>query len=403
MEHKQLEAVAKELAKHLKTEADLKQLSQALLKITVEAALNAELDDHLGYDKHAKTPEVGNSRNGYMVKTLKSDQGEIEIQTPRDRDGSFTPQLVKKNQTRFTKMDDQILYLYAKGMSTRDIVDCFQEMYGADISPTLVSNVTAAVLERVTEWQSRPLDAIYPIVYLDAMVVKIRKGKQVINQSVHLALGVNLDGHKELLGLWLSENEGAKFWLGVLTELQNRGVKDILIACVDGLTGFPEAINTVFPKTDIQLCIIHMVRNSLKFVSYKDYKEVTTDLKTIYQSSTEEQGKLALQQFGERWNDQYPQISRSWLNHWENLNTFFDYPPDIRKAIYTTNAIESLNSVVRAAVNKRKVFTNEDSAKKVIFLAIEQASRKWTMPIQNWKSALNRFAILFEDRLKGFV
>lgn len=201
----------------------------------------------------------------------------------------------------------------------------------------------------------------------------------------------------------MSENEGAKFWLGVLTELQNRGIKDILIACVDGLTGFPEAINTVFPKTDIQLCIIHMVRNSLKFVSYKDYKEVTTDLKTIYQSSTEEQGKRALQQFGERWNDQYPQISRSWLNHWENLNTFFDYPPDIRKAIYTTNAIESLNSVVRAAVNKRKVFTNEDSAKKVIFLAIEQASRKWTLPIQNWKSALNRFAILFEDRLKGFV
>lgn len=403
MEHKQLESLAKELAKHLKTEADLKQLSRALLKITVEAALNAELDDHLGYDKHAKTPEVGNSRNGYMLKTLKSDQGEVEIQTPRDRDGSFTPQLVKKNQTRFTKMDDQILYLYAKGMSTRDIVDCFQEMYGADISPTLVSNVTAAVLERVTEWQSRPLDAVYPIVYLDAMVVKIRKGKQVTNQSVHLALGVNLDGHKELLGMWLSENEGAKFWLGVLTELQNRGVKDILIACVDGLTGFPEAINTVFPKTDIQLCIIHMVRNSLKFVSYKDYKAVTTDLKTIYQSSTEEQGKLALQQFGERWNDQYPQISRSWLNHWENLNTFFGYPPDIRKAIYTTNAIESLNSVVRAAVNKRKVFTSEDSAKKVIFLAVEQASRKWTMPIQNWKSALNRFVILFEDRLKGFV
>ncbi len=403
MEHAQLQALAKELAKNLKTEADLKQLSQALLKITVEAALNAELDDHLGYDKHAKTPEVGNSRNGHMVKTLKSDQGEVEIQTPRDRDGSFTPQLVKKNQTRFTKMDDQILYLYAKGMSTRDIVDCFQEMYGADISPTLVSNVTAAVLERVTEWQSRPLDQVYPIVYLDAMVVKIRKGKNVTNQAVHLALGVNLEGHKELLGMWLSENEGAKFWLGVLTELQNRGVKDILIACVDGLTGFPEAISTVFPKTDIQLCIVHMVRNSLKFVPYKDYKAVTTDLKEIYQASTEEQGKLALQQFGGRWDDKYPQISRSWLNHWENLNTFFDYPPDIRKAIYTTNAIESLNSVVRAAVKKRKVFTNEDSAKKVIFLAVEQASRKWTMPIQNWKSALNRFVILFEDRLKGFV
>jgi transposase-like protein len=255
----------------------------------------------------------------------------------------------------------------------------------------------------VTTWQSRPLDPVYPIVYLDAMVMKIRKGKQVVNQSVYLALAVNLQGHKELLGLWLSENEGAKFWLGVLTELQNRGVQDILIACVDGLTGFPDAINAVFPKTDIQLCIVHMVRNSLKFVAWKDYKAVTTDLKDIYQASTEDQGKLALQQFGERWNDKYPQISRSWLNHWENLNTFFAYPADIRKAIYTTNAIESLNSVVRKAVNKRKVFTNEDAAKKVVFLAIEQASRKWTMPIHNWKSALNRFMLLFEDRLKDFV
>lgn len=403
MEQAQLQALAKDLAKSIKTEADLKQLSQLLLKMTVEAALNAELDDHLGYDRHAKTPEVGNSRNGYMSKLLKSDQGTVEIQTPRDRDGSFSPQLVKKNQTRFTKMDDQILYLYAKGMSTREIVDCFQELYGAEVSPTLVSNVTASVLDQVTTWQSRPLDPVYPIVYLDAMVMKIRKGKQVVNQSVYLALAVNLQGHKELLGLWLSENEGAKFWLGVLTELQNRGVQDILIACVDGLTGFPDAINAVFPKTDIQLCIVHMVRNSLKFVAWKDYKAVTTDLKDIYQASTEDQGKLALQQFGERWNDKYPQISRSWLNHWENLNTFFAYPADIRKAIYTTNAIESLNSVVRKAVNKRKVFTNEDAAKKVVFLAIEQAARKWTMPIHNWKSALNRFMLLFEDRLKDFV
>lgn len=242
MEQAQLQALAKDLAKSIKTEADLKQLSQLLLKMTVEAALNAELDDHLGYDRHAKTPEVGNSRNGYMSKLLKSDQGTVEIQTPRDRDGSFSPQLVKKNQTRFTKMDDQILYLYAKGMSTREIVDCFQELYGAEVSPTLVSNVTASVLDQVTTWQSRPLDPVYPIVYLDAMVMKIRKGKQVVNQSVYLALAVNLQGHKELLGLWLSENEGAKFWLGVLTELQNRGVQDILIACVDGLTGFPDAI-----------------------------------------------------------------------------------------------------------------------------------------------------------------
>lgn len=403
MERTQLQAIAKELAKTVKTEADLNRLSQELLKMTVEAALNVELDDHLGYSKHAKTPEVGNSRNGYTRKTLKSQHGEVEIQTPRDRAGSFEPLLVKKNQTRLTKMDDQILYLYAKGMSTRDIVDCFQDMYGADVSATLVSNVTSAVIDRVTEWQARPLDAVYPILYLDCIVLKIRKGKQVINQAVYLVLGVNLEGHKELLGMWLSENEGSRFWLGVLTELQNRGVKDVLIACVDGLTGFPEAINAVFPQTDIQLCIVHMVRNSLKYVPWKDYKAVTADLKTIYQSTTEEAGLLALRQFGERWDEKYPQISRSWLNHWENLNTFFDYPADIRKAIYTTNAIESLNSVVRKAVKQRKVFSSEDAAKKVVFLAIEQASRKWTMPIRDWKVALNRFMMMFEDRLKAFI
>lgn len=403
MERTQLQAIAKELAKTVKTEADLNRLSQELLKMTVEAALNVELDDHLGYSKHAKTPEVGNSRNGYTRKTLKSQHGEVEIQTPRDRAGSFEPLLVKKNQTRLTKMDDQILYLYAKGMSTRDIVDCFQDLYGADVSATLVSNVTAAVIDRVTEWQARPLDAVYPILYLDCIVLKIRKGKQVINQAVYLVLGVNLEGHKELLGMWLSENEGSRFWLGVLTELQNRGVKDVLIACVDGLTGFPEAINAVFPQTDIQLCIVHMVRNSLKYVPWKDYKAVTADLKTIYQSTTEEAGLLALRQFGERWDEKYPQISRSWLNHWENLNTFFDYPADIRKAIYTTNAIESLNSVVRKAVKQRKVFSSEDAAKKVVFLAIEQASRKWTMPIRDWKAALNRFMMMFEDRLKAFI
>lgn len=403
MERIELQAIAKELAKTVKTEADLNRLSQELLKMTVEAALNAELDEHLGYSKHRKSPATGNSRNGYTRKTLKGEHGEVEIETPRDRTGSFEPILVKKNQTRLTRMDDQILFLYAKGMSTRDIVDSFQEMYGADVSPTLVSNVTAAVIDTVTEWQARPLDPVYPILYLDALVVKVRKGKQVINQSVYLVLGVTLEGHKELLGMWLSDTEGARFWLGVLTDLQNRGVQDVLIACVDGLSGFPEAINAVFPQTDIQLCIVHMVRNSLKYVPWKDYRAVTADLKEIYQSSTEEQGKLALRQFGERWDDKYPQISRSWTEKWENLNTFFAYPADIRKAIYTTNAIESLNSVVRKAVKKRKVFPNEDSAKKVLFLAVQQAARKWTMPIRDWKAALNRFMILFEDRLKNFV
>jgi len=276
-------------------------------------------------------------------------------------------------------------------------------MYGADVSASLISKVTDAVIEQVVEWQSRPLDAVYPIVYLDCIVVKIRQDKQVINKAVYLALGVNMDGRKELLGLWLSENEGAKFWLNVLTELQNRGVKDILIACVDGLKGFPDAINTAFPETQVQLCIVHMVRNSVKYVPWKDYKPVTADLKQIYQSATEEEALQALDQFAEKWDEKYPQISRTWQAHWQNLNTLFSYPPDIRKAIYTTNAIESLNSVIRKATRKRKLFPTDDSAKKVIYLAIEAASKKWTMPIRNWKPALNRFMIMFEDRLSDYI
>jgi len=300
-------------------------------------------------------------------------------------------------------MDDKILFLYAQGMSTREIVTTFKEMYGADVSASVISKVTDAVIDQVVDWQSRPLDPLYPIVYLDCIVLKIRQDKRVINKAVYLALGVNLEGHKELLGLWLAENEGAKFWLNVLTELQNRGVKDILIACVDGLKGFPDAISTAFPETQIQLCIVHMVRNSIKFVPWKDYKAVTADLKKIYQSSSEEEAHRALDQFADRWDEKYPQISKSWRSNWENLNTLFEYPAEIRKAIYTTNAIESLNSVIRKSTRRRKVFPTDDSAKKVIYLAIQEASKKWTMPIRNWKSALNRFMILFEDRMAEFI
>jgi putative transposase len=310
---------------------------------------------------------------------------------------------VKKHQRRFTAMDDKIIFLYAQGMSTREIVTTFKEMYGADVSASLISKVTNAVIDQVVEWQSRPLDSIYPIVYLDCIVVKIRQDKRVINKAVYLALGVNMDGHKELLGMWLSENEGARFWLNVVTELQNRGVKDILIACVDGLKGFPDAINTAFPDTQIQLCIVHMMRNSIKYVPWKDYKPVVADLKQIYQSATEEEALLALEHFSERWDVKYPQISRSWRAHWDNLNTLFNYPEDIRKAIYTTNAIESLNSVIRKAIKKRKLFPSDDSAKKVIYLAVQQAAKKWTMPIRNWKLALNRFMIEFEDRLAEYI
>ena len=402
MNHDQIKNLAKAAAKNIKTEADLNEFRQMLTKITVETALNAELDDHLGYSKHEES-DASNSRNGSTRKTLQTDDGQFQVDTPRDRDGSFEPQLVKKHQRRFTSMDDKILFLYAQGMTTREIVETFKEMYDAEISPTLISNVTNAVIEQVVEWQSRPLDAVYPIVYLDCIVLKIRQDKQVINKAIYLALGVNLEGHKELLGLWISENEGAKFWLNVLTEMQNRGVKDILIACVDGLKGFPDAINTAFPKTQIQLCIVHMVRNSMKYVSWKDYKAIAADLKRIYKSVTEEEALLALEQFAERWDDKYPQISKSWRTHWDNLNTLFNYPEDIRRAIYTTNAIESLNSVIRKAVKKRKLFPSDDSAKKVVYLAIQQASKKWTMPIRNWKAALNRFIIEFEDRLTDYI
>jgi len=402
MNREKIEAFAREAAKSMKTEKDLSDFTQMLTKITVEAALNAELDDHLGYSKH-ELSSSGNNRNGHTSKILRTEEGQFELKTPRDREGSFEPRLVQKRQTRFTSMDDKVISLYAKGMTTREIMATFKEMYGAEVSASLISKVTDAVIEEVIEWQSRPLDAVYPIVYLDCIVVKIRQDKRVINKAVYLALGVNMEGHKELLGMWLSENEGAKFWLSVLTELQNRGVKDILIACVDGLKGFPDAINTAFPETQIQLCIVHMVRNSIKYVPWKDYKPVTADLKQIYQAVTEEEGLLELEQFSERWDDKYPQISRSWRSHWHNLNTLFNYPEDIRRAIYTTNAIESLNSVIRKVLKKRKLFPTDDAAKKVIYLAIRDASKKWTMPIRNWKVALNRFMIEFEDRLRDYI
>ena len=399
MNKKDLEAFARKAAKGIKTEKDLTDMRAMLTKVMVEAALSAELDDHLGYRKHEQSSS-DNSRNGGVThKTVRTEDGQFELDTPRDRQGDFEPQLVKKHQTRFTSMDDKILFLYAQGMTTREIVETFKEMYGADVSANLISKVTDAVIDQVVEWQSRPLDAVYPIVYLDCIVVKIRQDKHVINKVVYLALGVNMEGHKELLGLWLSENEGAKFWLSVLTELQNRGVKDILIACVDGLKGFPDAINAVFPETQIQLCIVHMVRNSVKYVPWKDYKAVTAELKQI----TEEEALLALNQFAEHWDDKYPQISKLWRTHWHNLNTLFNYPADIRKVIYTTNAIESLNSVIRKAIKKRKLFPTDDSAKKVIYLAIQNASKKWTMPIRDWKPALNRFMIGFEDRLKDYI
>ena len=370
-------------------------------KRLMEKALEGELAAHLGYEKYARNPG-SNSRNGKSRKTVKTEKGPITIDVPRDRDGSFEPQLVQKGQRRSGILDQQVIALYSKGMTTREITATIKEMYDVDISPTLVSHITESVIEDVRQWQNRPLDSIYPIVFMDGIVVKVRDGQRIVNKSIHIVLGINLQGKKELLGLWLTENEGAKFWLGILTELKNRGLRDILIACVDGLKGFPEAIEAVYPEAAVQLCIVHMVRNSLKTVSWKDYKGVTEQLKTIYQAVSEQEALSNLEQFRQDWL-QYPRIVDMWERNWVRITPMFSYEGDIRRVIYTTNAIESLNSVIRKATTRHKMFPDDGAALKVAWLAIMGASRKWTMPIQNWKSALNRFCIEFGERVSAYL
>lgn len=374
----------------------LKQLTKAVL----ERALAAEMTEHLGYEKHAtEGRNGGNSRNGKTKKTLKGDFGEIELTTPRDRDGSFEPKIVGKRQTRFTGFDDKILSMYARGMSTREIQGHLEEIYGVEVSPTLISNVTEAVVEEVKAWQSRPLEALYPIVYMDALVVKIRDGGHVSNKAIHIAIGVNLEGAKEVLGLWVTENEGAKFWLQVLTEIQNRGVKDIFIACVDGLKGFPEAIEALYPRTQVQLCIVHLIRASLNYVPWKDRKKVAGDLRTVYQAATAAEAEQQMEAFASRWDPLFPMVSQVWRRNWARVTPFFNYPMEIRKAIYTTNAIEALNRQLRKTLKTRGAFPSEEAALKLLFMALQQAQKKWTMPIHNWRWALNYFTILWPDRM----
>lgn len=372
---------------------------KGLVKGLIEAAMTAELDHHLGYEKHEKrSPGADNARNGRTAKKLKGDFGEAEILVPRDRNASFEPKIVAKGQRRWDGFDDKIIAMYSRGMSTRDMQSALKEMYGVDVSPTLISDVTDAVMDDVRTWQSRTLDAVYPIVYFDAIVVKVHDNKRIVNKAVCLALGVNTQGHKELLGMWVVENEGAKFWLSVLTELKNRGVRDIFIACVDGLTGFPNAITGVFAQTKVQLCIVHLVRNSLKYVVWKDKKELAADLAKIYRSATVPEAELNLAEFGEKWDGKYPSISASWKRHWLNIITFFDYPPEIRKVIYTTNAIESLNMTVRKVIKNKRAFPSDDSMLKLVYLALKNIEKKWTMPIRDWGLAANRFSIEFGDR-----
>ena len=371
----------------------LKQLSKRL----IERALAGELKAHLQEQAEAGQQ---NSRNGHSKKTVQSNHGEMELSIPRDRQGSFEPVLVPKHQRRIAELDEKILALYARGMSTRDISAQLEELYGAKVSASLISEVTDSVLEEVKAWQTRPLDEVYPIVYLDALYINIKVSGRISKRAVYVALGIDRDGEKHLLGLWIgeAEAEGAKFWLRVLTELKNRGLKDILIACCDGLTGFPDAIQAVYPQTQVQLCIVHLMRNCLKYVPWKDKKQVAADLKPIYQAATIEEAEGALDAFSQEWDDSYPAISQIWLRHWEHVIPIFDYPMAIRRVIYTTNAIESLNRSFRKIIKTKAVFPDEDSVFKLLYLSMKNITKKWQRPIRDWTAAASHFAILFPER-----
>lgn len=374
----------------------LKKLTSRLLN----TALDAEMDSHLGYKKNSNSGDNnGNSRNGYSTKKVLTGDGQADILIPRDRNSEFDPMIVPKYAKRLPLFNDQIISLYSRGMTTRDIQAHLREIYSVDVSAELISNVTDAVFEDVKAWRTRPLSKVYPIVYLDALRINSRESGKNQKKALYIALGIDLEGKKEVLGIYLADNEGAKFWMGVLTDLKNRGVEDIFIACMDGLTGFPDAVRAVFPRTKIQLCIVHMVRNSTKFVSYKDLKEVCKDLKAIYSSPTEDAALEELDAFGIKWNSKYPMIQKSWETKWNDLNEFFSYPEEVRKIIYTTNAIESLNFTLRKVTKNRTAFPDDDSIYKIMYLAINNLTKKWTLPIRNWGTAINQLSIMLKDRV----
>jgi putative transposase len=375
-------------------------LMKDLKKSLMQRMLGAELAEHLGYEHGAEAPPVQvNRRNGTTRKTVKSEDGSFEIEVPRDREGSFEPRLIAKGQTRIDGLDDKIIAMYARGMSVRDIRGHLEELYGLEVSPDLISRVTDAVLDEVKEWRSRALDAVYPVVIFDALRVKIRDkdSRMVKNKAVYLALGITGEGEREVLGLWIAENEGAKFWLAVINELRNRGVQDILIAVVDGLKGFPAAINSAFPETTVQTCIVHLVRHSLNFCSWKDRKAVAAKLRDVYSAETAEAAREALEAFDDEWGKQYPSIAQAWRRAWEEVIPFFAFSPEIRRVIYTTNAIESLNRVIRKSIKTRGSFPSEDAAEKLIYLAI-RGHEKTARTVRGWLTAMNQFAIMFEDR-----
>jgi len=376
----------------------LRQLTKSLL----EKALEGEMNYHLGYSKNQRNISE-NSRNGHSSKTLLTDNGNLSLSVPRDRDSSFEPQIVAKRVTKINGLDEKIISMYARGLSVADIQSQLLELYDTEVSSGFISEVTNSVLEDVYSWQNRPLEDVYPIVYFDCIVVKVRQDKQIINKAVYVALGINMSGKKEVLGLWMSKNEGAKYWLSVLTELKNRGLQDILIVCTDNLKGINQSILAVYPKTEHQLCIVHQIRSSLRYISYKNRKEVARDLKTIYTAVNEEAAMVALGVFKEKYDSVYPQISKSWDKHWDNLINFLKYPQKIRTVIYTTNAIESLNSQFRKVIKNKKLFPSDDAVYKILYLAIRNLEKKWTMPVRNWNESIPYFMIHFEDRLGAYL
>jgi len=390
------------LSKECESMEDIHTMLKNLFSGTIEEMLESEMDEHLGYDKHSPDGDgSGNSRNGYNKKTLQTQMGKTQIRIPRDRNGVFEPQLIGKYQTKSNNLEQQVIAMYQKGMSTRDIEDHLRDIYGIDASPALISRITDKIMPQLAEWQSRPLDDIYPVVFFDGIVFKVRKDSKIINKCAYTVLGVGMDGKKEILGIWISENESASFWATVVNELKNRGVNDILIACHDNLSGLSTAINSIFPKTEQQLCIIHQIRNSTKYVSYKDLKPVMSDLKKIYQAPSEDDALYNLEEFGENWSKKYPQIYKSWNENWSELSAYFKYPDDVRRLIYTTNAVEGFHRMLRKFTKTKTTFPSDDSLKKSIYLSILEIEKKWGLPVRNWGTIIGQMMIFFEERLQA--
>jgi transposase-like protein len=386
--------------KGVKSLDDFNAFMREVSKEVVETLLEGELTDHLGYEKHdQKTKATDNARNGFTLKTVKSKFGEIDLDVPRDRKSDFEPQVVKKHQKDISGLEEKIISMYAKGMTTRDIQAHIKDLYGYEISPETVSSITDKVMERAREWQGRPLESIYALIYMDAVFLKMRLEGHVRNVALYTIIGINLDGQKECLGLWISETESAKYWVSVLNEIKNRGVVDVLIFTVDNLKGISEAIEAVFPRAEVQKCIVHQIRNSLRYVSWKERKPMARDLRRIYEAATEKEGEAALEQFAEKWDKRYPHIAVSWRTNWDEIVTFFKYPPEIRTLVYTTNPIESLNRKIKKVAKNKAIFPNDQALIKQVYLAVEEAAKKWTLRHRDWAMIYSQLMIYFGDRL----